>query len=113
MRTGALLPLKQGVKVAVVGPFGVCQKCFVGPYFGDEICYNPGGTIKTRTYDCIPTISSQIAAVNRGGSTTVAGGVGVSGNNASGVAEALALVDAADVVVLAIGIDHTIEHEVR
>ena len=81
----------------------------VGPYFGDDICYRPGETLSTRTYDCIPTIASQIAATNAGGTTTVAEGVSVSGSNSSGIAAALALVEAADVVVMAIGIDHTIE----
>ena len=80
----------------------------VGPYFGDDICYRPGETLSTRTYDCIPTIASQIAATNAGGTTTVAEGVSVSGSNSSGIAPALALVEAADVVVMAIGIDHTI-----
>ena len=81
----------------------------VGPYFGDDICYRPGETLSTRTYDCIPTIASQIAATNAGGTTTAAEGVSVSGSNSSGIAPALALVEAADVVVMPIGIDHSIE----
>jgi beta-D-xylosidase 4 len=111
LKNTGVLPLKQGAKVAVIGPFGICQQCYVGPYFGDDICYAPEESLKTRTYDCIPTIASQIAAVNAGGTTTVAEGVAISGSNSSGVAAALALVEAADVVVLAIGIDHSIEHE--
>jgi hypothetical protein len=59
----------------------------------------------------IPTIASQIAATNAGGTTTVAKGVDINSSNASGIAPALALVKAADVVVMVIGIDHTIEHE--
>lgn len=59
----------------------------------------------------IPTIASQLAAVNAGGTTTVAQGVSVSGANSTGIAAALAMVEAADVVVLAIGYDHTMEHE--
>ena len=51
----------------------------------------------------IPTIGSQIAAVNAGGTTTVAKGVDVNSDNSSGIAPALALVEAADVVVMAIG----------
>ena len=84
----------------------------VGPYFGDDICYRPGETLSTRTYDCIPTIASQIAATNAGGTTTAAEGVSVSGSHASGNAPALALVEAADVVVMATVIDHRIEHSV-
>ena len=51
----------------------------------------------------IPTIGSQIAAVNAGGTTTVAKGVDVNSDNSSGITPALALVEAADVVVMAIG----------
>ena len=59
----------------------------------------------------IPTIASQIAATNVGGTTTIAKGVDINSANSSGIAPALALVKAADVVVMVIGIDHTIEHE--
>ena len=60
---------------------------------------------------CVPTIASQIAALNSGGTTTNATGVGISSTNSSGIAAALALGKGADVVVLALGIDKTIEHE--
>ena len=50
-------------------------------------------------------------AANVGGKTTIVQGIEVSGTNASGVAAALAAAQASDVVVLTIGIDHTIEHE--
>lgn len=63
------------------------------------------------TYDCIPTIAEAVAAVNRGGRTTSAKGVDVDSKDASGIAAALALARAADVVVLVLGIDKTIEHE--
>lgn len=49
-------------------------------------------------YACIPTIASQVAAANAGGTTTVAEGVAVSGTDASDIPAALALVDDADVV---------------
>ena len=106
---GTALPLKAGAKVAVVGPGALAQQGLVGPYFGDCICY--GGTHGHYNYDCIPTVASQIAAANVGGTTTVAAGISVSGSNTSGIAAALALVDDADVVVLVIGLDHTVEHE--
>ena len=111
LKNSGVLPLKPGAKIAVVGPGGVTQTGMVGPYFGDDICYRPEESLKNRVYDCIPTIASQIAATNAGGTTTVAEGVGMSDSNSSGIAAALALVEAADVVVMAIGFDHTMEHE--
>ncbi len=107
------LPLRVGSRVAVVGPGSLAQHGLVGPYFGDCICYAKDETRSNYTYDCIPTIASQIELANEGGVTTVAEGVSVAGFDASGVAPALALVDDADAVVLVIGIDHTVEHEGR
>ena len=64
------------------------------------------------TFDCIVTLGEAINATNTGGSTMVAKGVDVDSTDASGIPAALAAVEWADVVVLAIGIDTiTIEHE--
>ena len=109
--TGGVLPLRPGAKIAVVGPGGVAQKGLVGPYFGDCICYAPHQDRHNYSYACIPTIAGSIAAANTGGTTAVAEGITVTGFDDSGVAAALKLVDEADVVVLAIGLDHTVEHE--
>ena len=111
LKNNGVLPLKAATRIAVVGPGSVATKGMVGPYFGDDICYRPEEDLKNRVYDCIPTIASQVAALNAGGSTTVAKGVSVSGGNSSGITDALALVEAADFVVMAIGYDHTMEHE--
>ena len=46
--------------------------------------------------------------MNTGGATTSAAGVDVSGSARAGVAAALELARAADVVVLALGIDKTV-----
>eukprot|EP00040_Diaphanoeca_grandis_P036063 m.228606 g.228606 ORF g.228606 m.228606 type:complete len:784 (+) comp33542_c0_seq1:89-2440(+) len=108
-----VLPMKIGANVAVVGWAVNAQKSLVGPYFGDEICYAPWETRDNYTYDCIPTIGAQIAAANVGGTTTLEAGVEVSGNNATGIAAALAAARQADVVVLTLGIDHSVEHEAR
>ena len=108
-----MLPLAAGKTIAVIGPGALAQGSMVGPYFGDQICYAPFETRDNRTYYCIPTIASQIAALNdaAGGTTTSAAGVDWAGDNASAIPAALALAKAADIVILALGIDHTIEHE--
>ena len=110
---GEVLPLKPGVKLAVVGPGALAQEGLVGPYFGDCICWSPHEMRGNYTYDCIATVASQLEAANTGGTTTVASGISVSGRDTSGIAKALALVDDAEVVVLVLGDDHSVEHEGR
>ena len=113
--TGAMsapvLPLTKGTHIAVVGPSAVTQFGLLSDYYGDMVCYGAHETSKDKTFDCIPTIASQISAANSGGTTTVAGGVEMRGSNASGIPAAVAAVAAADVVVMVLGIDHDIEHE--
>ena len=74
---------------------------------GDDVC--PGG----KTLDCVPTIAAAIAAANTGGTTTNATGVSMTGSSTdpATMAKALAVAKAADVVVLALGIDKSVEHE--
>ena len=62
-------------------------------------------------YDCIPTIAEAVASYNTGGTTTSAAGVDINSNATSGIAAALALGRAADTIVLALGIDKTVETE--
>ena len=68
--------------------------CF-DSYFGDCICYAPHEVRTNYTYNCIPTIGSQIAAANHGGKTTVEQGVDVLGPMRQGIPAALAAVDKA------------------
>lgn len=51
LKNAGVLPIKTGLKVAVVGPGGVATKGMVGPYFGDDICYRPEESLKNRVYD--------------------------------------------------------------
>mmetsp|Transcript_102089 Transcript_102089/g.159267 ORF Transcript_102089/g.159267 Transcript_102089/m.159267 type:complete len:238 (-) Transcript_102089:15-728(-) len=98
------LPLKQGSHVAVVGPQGVTRQGLLSDYAADQQCYGGGD-------HCIGTIAEGIAAANVGGVTTSALGVDVNSEKTDGIAEALKLVAQADIVVLALGNDKTIEHE--
>lgn len=98
------LPLKAGSKVAVIGPQATAKGLF-SDYYGDDIC--PGG----KSMDCVPSIYASIAAVNDGGVTTNASGCSISGISVKGFPQALAVAQAAESVVLALGIDKTVEHE--
>ena len=123
-----ILPLKKGTSVAVLGPLGVSGYSLLDDYFGDQVCFGGG-------YDCITTISQGIAMANAGGTTTATSGVDINSTNTTGhccwslwsmlfvqpdvatclfqtgIPEALELAAAADVVILALGIDKTIECE--
>eukprot|EP00298_Acanthocystis_sp_HF-20_P010442 c18858_g1_i1.p1 GENE.c18858_g1_i1~~c18858_g1_i1.p1 ORF type:complete len:767 (-),score=379.05 c18858_g1_i1:13-2313(-) len=97
------LPLQTGKTVAVLGPQAVAREGLLSDYAADQICYN--------NYDCIQTIGEGIQAANFGGNTVIASGVDVDSNDSSRIAAALALASSADVIVLALGIDRTVEHE--
>lgn len=105
----AALPLAAGKHIAVLGPQSSGTGLF-SDYFGDDVCWSPHPHYQSDT-GCATTIATAIAHTNAGGTTTNATGVSISGKNASGIPAALTLARAADVVVLALGIDKTIEHE--
>jgi hypothetical protein len=90
-----LLPLKKGSSIAIVGPLGV-DPMLLSDYAG------PGGCWPAQDTACVLTIADAIAAANTGGSTHAVN---------SSVAEALAAARAAEVVVLALGNDRSVEHE--
>eukprot|EP00933_Yihiella_yeosuensis_P066171 TRINITY_DN7028_c0_g1_i4.p1 TRINITY_DN7028_c0_g1~~TRINITY_DN7028_c0_g1_i4.p1 ORF type:complete len:798 (-),score=154.29 TRINITY_DN7028_c0_g1_i4:175-2232(-) len=102
----AVLPIKQGSHIAVVGPQGVTRSGLLSDYAADQICHSGDD-------HCIWSVAQGVAAANIGGKTTMAQGVEVNSAKADGIAEALQLATAADVVVLALGIDKSIEQEGR
>lgn len=98
------LPLKQGSHVAVVGPQGVTRNGLLSDYAADQQCF-------TGDDHCIISIAEGIASANSGGITVSAQGVEVNSNKTDGIKEALDIADKADVVVLVLGNDKSIEHE--
>lgn len=127
LKNNGALPLRMGSKVAVLGP-----QAFSRGLFGDY----SNSPCSSDDKDCTRTIAEGIAQVNVGGTTSSAFGVDVTipinATNSSScdkpiyqphdlnassnhgdkcIPEALALVDSADAVVLALGIDGNIEHE--
>jgi len=104
LQNDGALPLKQGQRVAVVGPQGVTRSGLLSDYAADQVCFNG-------TDVCIGTIAEGIAASNVGGQTTSSQGVEVNSSKTDGIQAALDSASAADVVVLVLGNDKTIEHE--
>lgn len=100
-----LLPLKRGVKLAVLGPQALATEGLLSSYAADQLCF--GGN-----NDCIITIADGLQSANVGGQVAVAAGVGVVDNSTAGIAAAIDAAKAADVVVLALGADRmSVEHE--
>lgn len=99
------LPLRSGQKIAVVGPHSISQFGLLEDYAGDQICWVD--------YSCITTIGDAISKINNaaGGSTYIEKGVDIDSDDVSEVAAAIEAVKKADVVILAIGIDRTVEYE--
>lgn len=119
LRNSGVLPLdvrSAALKtVGVVGPHAVSQRGLIGDFYGDAFC--PGISNRSvRAQDCVPTIGASLVNALAGPrpdvAVLVAQGVGVVANDTSGVAAAMEIVAAADVVVLCVGYDNqNVEHE--
>ena len=107
--TKHILPLKKGAKLALIGPHTQTQKDLAGNYFEDiglGTCAGPS---------CVPKLGTAFDAINTGGgnATVVAGCKDMQCNDDSGFAAAVAAAKAADVAILALGIDGDICGEGR
>ena len=110
LKNNGVLPLKRGEKVAVIGPMSSDPSLYLSSYAADDVCL---GSADSGDYSCMTSIYEAVKAVNGagGGVTTVANGCDISGNSTDGFEEALENAKAADVVVLAMGIDKSVERE--
>jgi xylan 1,4-beta-xylosidase len=101
------LPFSPGKRVAVVGPHANATKQMVGNYIG-QIC--PGGM---NDFSCIVSPYLAIRELNdaQGGTTTMVQGCNVTGNDTSGFQAAVDAANAADFVVIMLGLDQTVERE--
>ena len=99
------LPWAPGARIAVLGPHANATTALVGNYLG-QLCPDDG-------FDCIASPYSAIAAINAaaGGRTTLGLGPGLTANNSAAWASALALGQAADAIVLVLGLDGSLEGE--
>ncbi|KAG1688059.1 hypothetical protein DVH05_023850 [Phytophthora capsici] len=103
----SVLPLKKGIKLAVVGPHARAQSGLLGNYLG-QMCH--GG------YDevgCVQTPFEAISQLNGESRTTFAQGCNITGKSTAGFDEAVTATTNADAVVLFLGIDKFVEAEVR
>jgi len=95
------LPLKAGSKIALVGPHVDGRQVFLSNYHGARC---------TDGYACIPSPTEAVTAANSGGTTTSTKGVDIA-SSANNISAAVAAAEAADVVVLLVGIDGSQEGE--
>jgi hypothetical protein len=103
LKNDGVLPLPKGKKVAVVGPHANATLALAGNYLG-QLC-------PSNEYECIMSPFLAIQAANTGGETTLGSLKSLTVNDTLGWANALALAADADAVVVALGIDGTIEGE--
>eukprot|EP00730_Choanoeca_flexa_P014522 TRINITY_DN6379_c1_g1_i2.p1 TRINITY_DN6379_c1_g1~~TRINITY_DN6379_c1_g1_i2.p1 ORF type:complete len:804 (+),score=166.70 TRINITY_DN6379_c1_g1_i2:121-2412(+) len=100
------LPLQAGINLAVLGPMGVASFGLLSDYAADDQCWN-------HTYDCIMPLATGIAQANdaAGGTTNILKAVDVNSTDDSNISQAVALAQQADVVLLIMGNDRSIERE--
>lgn len=116
VRAEPLISTRRGCPNALTTPAGP-QSTGTGlfsDYYGDDICPgSKGGKHHNSAMGCVTTIAAAIAAANVGGTTTNATGVTMTGSpkDPATMVYALGVAKAADVVVLALGIDRSVEHE--
>ena len=106
------LPFKPGGKVAVVGPHFNATEVLISNYHGSRCVDAPpgGGPGSGKDFSCIASVLDAISAANAGGTTAGVAGCSVAGGGGD-VDGAVAAAKAADSVVLALGIDQSVERE--
>jgi len=109
LKNDGVLPLRPGKKIAVVGPHFNATDLLISNYHGSR-CVN-GHPGDGKDFSCIVSPIEAIAAMNSAGETTGAQGCDVAGSSTHNIAAAVATAAAADVVILALGIDQTQERE--
>jgi beta-glucosidase len=85
-----LLPLKRGLRIAVVGPLGEARRDLLGSW-------------KAEGADPVASVRAAVERANNGGTVTFASGCEVNSTNRDGFAAAVAAVSNADVGVLVLG----------
>ena len=111
---GDVLPMKKGKKTAILGPHVHSTRDLMSDYKGDQQCaYEGKDWVKHGggDYGCFPTIAEAFVAANGAANTVVSQGVEMASSNSSGIAGAIAAAQAADQVLLFIGIGNHQEHE--
>ena len=97
------LPISSQQRIAVLGPMAHTRAGLMSSYESDQTCHGGG-------HACVPTIAESIRSEHMG-VTTNASGVDVDSPREEGIAEAMAIARAADVIVLCLGITKEQERE--
>ena len=105
LKNTAFLPLPMGKRIALIGPHGNATNALVGNYLG-QICPD-----NSKNNDCLISPFQALQTLNQGGSVTMTLGSPLTKNDTSGFADAIAAAKAADFVILALGIDLSVEGE--
>ena len=105
LRNDGVLPLAAGGAIAVIGPFGANQADLAGNYY-ECICSN-----NTADAACVPSIFTSVASANAGGATVLEPGCDMVDATKQNISGAVAVASAADVVILAIGINSQVCNE--
>ena len=105
LRNDGVLPLAAGGAIAVIGPFSNNQGDLAGNYY-ECICSN-----NTADASCVPSIFTAVAAANAGGDTALEPGCDMVDASKQNISGAVAVAAAADVVVLALGINSQVCNE--
>jgi beta-D-xylosidase 4 len=104
--TNNALPLSRGKNIAVIGPHANATSGMTGNYLG-QLC--PG----SETQSCIVSPFLAIQRANTKGTTTLVQGCTISGNDTSGFEAAITAAKSADVTILFLGMDTTVENEMH
>lgn len=102
---GNILPLAKGTKLAVIGPHAMAKRALLGNYLG-QMCH--GDYLEV---GCVQTPLEALSAVNGESHTVYAKGSSINDTSTADFAEAEAAAHKAEVVVLFLGIDTSIERE--
>ncbi|KAG2524398.1 hypothetical protein JM16_004994 [Phytophthora kernoviae] len=102
---GNVLPLRKGIKVAVLGPHAKAKRALLGNYLG-QMCH--GDYLEV---GCVQTPLEAITTANGASNTHYAQGSGINDTATTGFEDAVAAAQHADAVVLFLGLDTSIERE--
>ena len=101
-----LLPLPRNKHIAVIGPHANASAALLGSYLG-QVC--PGSNVND--FSCVQSVHQAIAAANTQGTTTLVQGCSVTGTSTAGFNDAVSAAKQADILVVALGNDQTVEAE--
>mmetsp|Transcript_18741 Transcript_18741/g.36126 ORF Transcript_18741/g.36126 Transcript_18741/m.36126 type:complete len:757 (+) Transcript_18741:2-2272(+) len=96
LKNDGILPLRKGIKIAVVGPHAQSRHELFSDYYGNEVCFN-------KTWDCVMTISEAINMTNVGGTTLSQPAVKFVGGDDGPIDKAFDAALASDVLIIAVG----------